>query len=246
MSPLTLGGSAEKVPEEFGELLHQLGARPHPALVHYDGSAAADAETSRIELSGRVLANWATKLIGLLVDEHDLSTEDVVLVDMVPHWKAAAVALAAGSSGAEVRLRGGHASGAYEEPSLVVTDRPLEWVNGDDLGDAELVAVSLGMLDGSFQEATGQQLPGWVTDVSAEARQYPDQLMAPLASVALPDAGSENVDSPLILREWDSDSFSKMLGTWAAGGVVVLFQGSADGELWQRMLRNEGVSELGL
>jgi hypothetical protein len=110
------------------------------------------------------------------------------------------------------------------------------------LADAELAAVSLGMLDDSFQDATGQEIPPWVTDVSAEARQYPDQLLTPLPAVALPALRSRSANNALLLRQWDSESFPQMLGTWAVGGVVVLFHGPEGGESWARMLRNEGIS----
>jgi uncharacterized protein (TIGR03089 family) len=242
MCPLTLGGSSRNDPVEFAELIDLLAARPQPALIYYDGSAAPDDPAARIELSGRVLANWATKLIGLLADEHDLSPGDAVLVDMVPHWKAAVLALAAGALGAEVQLAGGDPDETKTAQVLVASDRPMEWVAGNGLADAELAAVSLGMLDDSFQDATGQEIPPWVTDVSAEARQYPDQLLTPLPAVALPALRSRSANNALLLRQWDSESFPQMLGTWAVGGVVVLFHGPEGGESWARMLRNEGIS----
>ncbi|RJN32070.1 TIGR03089 family protein [Nesterenkonia natronophila] len=242
MCPLTLGDSSGKDPVEFAELVELLAARPQPALIYYDGSAAPDDPTARIELSGRVLANWATKLIGLLADEHDLSAGEAVLIDMVPHWKAAALALAAGALGADVHLAGGDPDKTQTAQVLVASDRPMAWVAGDGLADAELAAVSLGMLDDSFHEATGQEIPAWVTDVSAEARQYPDHLLTPLPAAALPPLTSRSTNQALLLRQWGSESFTQMLGTWAAGGVVVLFHGPEGGESWDRMLRNEGIS----
>ncbi|NDK31011.1 TIGR03089 family protein [Nesterenkonia haasae] len=243
MCPLSLGGSQQKQPTEFGELLRLLDSRPQPALVYYDGSSASLEESARIELSGKVLANWANKLIGLFTEEHDLSTGDPVLVDMMPHWKAAAVALAAASAGAAVLFQHADAEPPHPDPRLVVTDRPMRWLTGDELGDAELAAVSLGMVDASYQEATGAELPVWVTDVSAEARQFPDQLLTPIPTVALPSVEPAAGGGPLVIRRWDSHSLAHMVGTWAAGGVVVLFQGPEDGEMWEQMLRNEGLSE---
>lgn len=236
MSPLTLGNSASRVPEQFDELIEFLNSRPQPAVVHY----AADG--SRVELSGRVLANWATKLIGLFIDECDLGSEDVVTVDMEVHWKTAAVMLAAGALGTEVQLGGSDGDSTAEQAALVVTDRPLEVIDSDSLGDAELAAVSPGMLDSSYPEATGEQIPAWVTDVSAEVRQYPDQLLEPLPAVELPPQEQSPTDGPLVLSSWGRHSYRQMLGTWAAGGVVVLFCGEPDGEMWEQMCRNEGVS----
>lgn len=242
MSPLSLGTSSQKVPTEFGELLDLLDSRPQPALVYYDGHSAAEQESPRIELSGRVLANWSNKLTGLLLDEHDLSGYDSVLIDMSPHWKAAAVALAAGSIGAEVQMLSRGREASKREPSLIITDRPMTWIDGDSLRGSELAAFSLGMLDGSYQEATGVDIPAWVTDISAEARQYPDQLLTPLPPVALPESGAAEPRRQLVLREWEADSFNDLLGTWAGGGVVVLFDGPEGGESWDQMLRNEGIS----
>ncbi|TLP99516.1 hypothetical protein FEF26_02580 [Nesterenkonia salmonea] len=242
MCPLTLGSSQQKPPTEFGELLRFLDSRPQPALVYYDGSSAPRAESGRIELSGKVLVNWATKLIGLLTEEHDLSTDDVVLVDMAPHWKAAAVALAAGAVGAAVHMPREDGDQSNPDLHLVVTDRPTEWVANEELGDAELAAVSLGMLDGSYQEATGVELPAWVTDVSAEARQFPDQLLSPIPAVELPQSETVPAKSTVLIRNWGPHSFTHMVGTWAAGGVVVLFHGAEGGEMWEQMLRNEGLS----
>ncbi|WP_120003027.1 TIGR03089 family protein [Nesterenkonia muleiensis] len=205
-------------------------------------SSVASEEPERIELSGRVLANWATKMIGLFAEEHDLSPDDTVLVDMQLHWKTAAVVLAAGTMGTEVRLAAPGAPGAETAAKLVVTDRPLEVIDSGALGEAELAAVSPGLLDVSFAEATGQQIPAWVTDVSAEVRQHPDHLLAPLPAVALPDAADAPEDGPLVLTEWGPESYPQMLGTWSSGGVVVLFAGTPGGERWEQMRRNEGLT----
>ncbi|NLS08945.1 hypothetical protein HGQ17_02790 [Nesterenkonia sp. MY13] len=232
MSPLTLGSSSGKVPTDFTELLDHLGSRPQPAVVHY---AAAD---TRVELSGQVLANWVTKLIGLFNEEYDLTEGDEVLIDAPPHWKAAAASLAAGAMGAEVAL----GSEGWPEAAVVVTDQPLSWVDSDTLGDAELAALSLGMLDSSFEEATGEEIPAWVLDVSAEVRQHPDQLLMPLPEVPLPAAANTGGEQgPLLLTEWSPESNDRMLGTWAQGGVVVLTDGQPDAELAELIRSNEGV-----
>ena len=234
MCPLTLGNPSGEVPGEFTQLLKFLASRPQPAVVHYA------AEGSRVELSGRVLANWATKLIGLFSEEPGLSPGDPVVLDMAVHWKAAAAALAVGAMGAELTL----GAPGEEEPALVITDRPGGWVTGTALGQAELAAVSHGMLDSSFAEAGGDPLPAWVVDVSAEVRQQPDQLMVPLPTVPLPPVPEQDAAAagPLLVTDWQAHSVPQMLGTWAAGGVVVLFDAEPGGEVWQQMRRNEGLS----
>lgn len=236
MCPLILGNPSGGAPEELPQLLKFLGSHPQPAVVHY----AADG--SRVELSGRVLANWATKLIGLFSDEPGLAPGDSVVLDMAVHWKAAAAALAVGAMGAEPTL----CSPWVDDAALVITDRPGEWIAGDALGEAELAAVSHGMLDSSFAEGAGEQLPAWVVDVSAEVRQQPDQLMVPLPAVPLPTVppaeGSDAAAGPLLVTRWHAQSYPQLVGTWAAGGVVVLFDGEPSGAMWEQMRRNEGLS----
>ena len=228
MVPLTLSGSAGDVPTDFAHLLDLLGSRPQPAVVFYS------ADDSRVELSGRVLANWAVKLIGLFSEEYDLSESDIVRLDTAQHWKAAAVLLAASAMGAEVSVE------AVDGPELVITDRPGAWIGSDELGQAELAALSAGMLDASFEEATGEALPAWVLDISADAPQQPDQLMAPLAPVTLPETG-QAPSEPLVLTRWQPSSSAAMIRTWAHGGLVVLFEGEASTQRWEQMRRNEGL-----
>lgn len=269
MSPLKLGGSQQRVPTDFAELLRLLSSRPQPAVVHYSvgpggahmsrtplgrvtaaitpeaspaGGGDETAQPERVELSGRVLANWATKLIGLFAEEYDLSPGDAVLVDMALHWKAAAVVLAAGAMGAQVQLTAPGGESSHVDAQLVVTDRPLEVIESAALGEAELAAVSPGLLDGSFAEATGEQIPAWVTDVSAEVRQYPDQLLVSLPAVELPQAAETSEAGPLVLTAWSSTSFSRMLDAWSTGGVVILFSGEPGDQGWELMRRNEGIA----
>lgn len=229
MAPLSLSGPSESVPADFAQLLDLLGSRPQPAVVFYG------ADDSRVELSGRVLANWAAKLIGLFGEEYDFSADDVVLLDSPAHWKAAAVLLAASAMGAEVAV------GSADDPQVIITDRPAAWIGTEELGQAELAALSAGMLDASFEEATGEALPAWVLDISAETRQQPDQLLTPLEPVVLPEA-AEASSGPLLVTGWQPDSAAAMVGAWAHSGVVVLFDGEAGGPRWEQMRRNEGLA----
>lgn len=293
MSPLNLGPHTAQVPEDHAGLLRLLAERPGPALIWHrapdpttdaDGAPAGDDRAGqvsqgppRVELSGRVLENWAVKMIGLLSEEMDLQPGDLVLIDSVPHWKAAAAALAASTLGCRVRLTGADSSAdtgdalystsdAPQEPRLVLTDDPARWEDSEALGDAELAALSPGLLDSSFQEAVGHQLPAWVLDVSAEVRQQPDQLLTPLPEAPLPELALPNqLETPssgcLItdtdveittaaawtLHRWDDDTLPRMLSIWARSGRVILWQGphtQPDGQLlpeFTRMCREEGI-----
>src|SRR5699024_4296186 len=64
------------------------------------------ADDERVELSGRVLANWVTKAANLLTEEADLSPGSRVLLDLPIHWRAAVWALATWTAGGEVVLPG--------------------------------------------------------------------------------------------------------------------------------------------
>lgn len=288
MTPLTLSGSTGQVPQTFPALLDLLESRPQPAVIWYGGAVNAEG-ADRVELSGRVLQNWAVKLIGLFSQESELEPGDTVLVDADAHWKAAAVVLATGALGWSVSVTAsgaasgagsaaygasgqptgdasGETTGAVEAdddaraaaaaalaPALIVTDRPGDWtgtgVLARSLGDAELAALSPGLLDASYEEATGEALPAWVLDISADVRQHPDQLPAPLTPVALPSVAQpegarpervlpEGSERPaarggLVLtggeptvnwQDWTLDRWGAGVDATGPAGVVVLTQ----------------------
>ena len=280
MTPLTLSTTPRDVPENFPGLLDLLAARPQPALVWYGAARERTTDPERVELSGRVLQNWAVKMIGLFREELDeplSGSHHLVVLDAAPHWKAAAAGLAAGALGAEVHVLGrgsaaehsGSASetsaraaiGALSEaPDLVVTDRPRSWAEGalaDALGDAELAALSPGLLDPSFEAGAGESIPAWVLDVSAEVRQHPDQLLDPLDAVSLPSPGDPVPGAVVVpsgsqrpplhawrALSWRGDAAEQVLGVWAHSGTVVLFDAdpAEAPESWNAMLRNESPS----
>ncbi|WP_146339078.1 TIGR03089 family protein [Nesterenkonia sp. NBAIMH1] len=230
MASLTLDSSPEEPSRTYSDLLDRLSASPRPAAVWYDGDSG-----ERVELSGRVLANWAVKLINLLSSEWEITPQTHLIVDMPPHWKAAAVHVAARALGpAAVRC-----DAAADPEQLVVTSDPQSWIAGGTEFD-ELAGVSLGLLDSSFEEAGGEPLPAWALDISAEVRQHPDQLVQPLEPVLCP--GSAGSASSLLITQWDDAAAEAMVSTLAGGGTVVLFQGSQEGDAWQQMLRQEGLS----
>ncbi|MBE1515708.1 TIGR03089 family protein [Nesterenkonia halotolerans] len=257
MTPLTLSGSPDQVPQTFPALLDLLESRPQPAVTWYGGTVDAEG-AERVELSGRVLQNWAVKLIGLFSQESELEPGDAVLVDADAHWKAAAVVLAAGALGWSVTVTAsGAAAGESPEadddaraaaaaalaPALIITDRPGDWTGAgalaQSLGEAELAALSPGLLDASYEEATGEALPAWVLDISAEVRQHPDQLPAPLTPVALPSVELPEADERPAARgglvitggepsvdwqDWTLDRWGAGVEATGPAGVVVLAQ----------------------
>ena len=264
MTPLTLGSASQNVPEDFPQLLELLAGRPQPAVVCYrprgaDGEVGAEPDSTepdghepeRVELSGRVLQNWAVKLIGLFTEELEEIFDPAeptprVLVDSAPHWKSAAVVLAASSLGAQVVTAAG-AADSSGTASLVVTDRPQDWQSSPALGQAELAALSPGLLDESFEDAVGQAIPAWVLDISAEVRQHPDQLLTPLEPVRLPESIGSGGTALVTRAEWSADAVGTLVSTWAHGDTVVLIDGAPEDPAWGRgrweqALRNEGLA----
>ncbi|MFC6258289.1 TIGR03089 family protein, partial [Kocuria oceani] len=84
-------------PTSVPRLVDKLRRSSHPALIWY----GQDGE--RVELSGRVLDNWAAKTANLWVDELDLQAGDVVALGDEVHWRGLAVALGTWTMGAGLR-----------------------------------------------------------------------------------------------------------------------------------------------
>lgn len=160
--------------------LEQMG--PRPVLAWYG-------EAARIELSGHVLANWVIKSIGHLHDEIDLAPGDAVVLDLPPHWKRLALALASWALGATVtvleREAGSGSSGqlpdGVEEPRVVVTDRP-------DSSLAEAADEVLALEAVSLAPRYSGELPPLVHDWLAEVRGSSDRLGVDLPAWSGPAA----------------------------------------------------------
>lgn len=63
-------------------------------------------DDERVELSGRVLANWVTKATNLLAEEGEVEPGSRVLLDVPAHWRALVWALATWCAGGELVLPG--------------------------------------------------------------------------------------------------------------------------------------------
>ena len=197
---------------------------PLPALAWHG-------ESSRIELSGHVLANWVIKAIGHLHDEVALEVGDVVVLDLPPHWKRLVLALAVWSLGGEVvtlprSLAGDSGDAAQDEaaeavpegvedPRAVVTDRP-----GSALADSadEVLAVQALSLAPRYDG----ELPPLVRDWVLEVRGSSDRLSVPLPAWSGPVPLATAGNAARLLVEADGlDVVPRLLGAWAAGGGVV-------------------------
>jgi uncharacterized protein (TIGR03089 family) len=131
-----------------------------PRLTWYD-DADGPTRGERIELSGRVIANWVAKAANLLVDELGVERGDVVVIDLPAHWRAVYWALAAWRVGAVVALE------PDSRAVVVVTDQP----QGTAIAPgARVVAVSLPALARGW---SGRALDGAV-DEAADLLSQPD------------------------------------------------------------------------
>ena len=89
-------------PTSVPRLVDKLRRSSHPALIWY----GQDGE--RVELSGRVLDNWAAKTANLWVDELDLQAGDVV--DAAGGWSPVAGVVSLPACAADVGPAGAFAA----------------------------------------------------------------------------------------------------------------------------------------
>ena len=202
-------------------VLHRLrgGNSSAPRLTWY-GPAG-----ERVELSGRVLDNWAAKTSNLLVEELDAESGTRIRLDLPPHWKSAVIALAGWQAGG-VLVDG--------EADIVFSADP----GGDSSGGTAHIVVALGALDVAYRG----ELSDGDLDYAALVRQFADsfepfdppgadddaahlgeerftqsELLESFAEKAEPGA-RVLVDAGRPLRE----VLAALLGIWAADGSAVL------------------------
>ncbi|QAY71685.1 TIGR03089 family protein [Xylanimonas protaetiae] len=218
----------------------------------------------RVELSGAVLVNWVSKTTNLLVEEFDAAPGCRTLIDLPLHWRTAVWSLGALRAGATVVLPADDGSAPDGRGvDVVVTTRPQEH-SGD------VVAVALPALARRFDG----DLPPGAVDAAGAVMTYADQilwtsetdpsepaLVAPAATapvqgvlhgdlLAWAERTSPEAGARLLLdgRRPVLDALATMIGTWAAGGSVVLTSAAtaaaleADGERRERLVAQEGVT----
>lgn len=190
----------------------------------------------RIELSGSVLDNWASKTTNLLVEELDAGPGTRVLLDLPPHWRTVVWALAAWRVGATVAV------GAPSGADVVVSDRP----GALDLPrHAGVVAVALpalarrfdgdlpaGALDAAQSVMTYGDVIGWVPAVEPArdaldlgATPVPhDRLVADALGAAPVPAGARTLLTVGDERSATPAVLLTVLGVLAGGGSVVLLR----------------------
>ncbi|MCM3688260.1 TIGR03089 family protein [Kocuria rosea] len=149
------------------------GLRHHtrPALVWY----GADGE--RVELSGRVLDNWAAKTANLWVDELDLAAGDVVAVGDDVHWRGLAAVLGTWTMGAAVLpvdpAGSGGAAGARAVVALVDARGGLPPLVAQPPARARAVVVDRPALSLGYRgELPGEDAVDYCAEIRAHADVY--------------------------------------------------------------------------
>jgi uncharacterized protein (TIGR03089 family) len=137
-----------------------------PRVTFYEDTAGPT-QGERIEISGKVLANWVSKAGNALQDEFDLGPGSVVRLALPPHWRALYWALAVWSVGATVDC-----AGVGVQDLLICDDPAIATTIGPAAGD--VVLVSLGALARSHLGP----VPAGAMDEARELATYGDQLVA--------------------------------------------------------------------
>ena len=225
-----------------------------PALLRSDPArpriTCYDDETGeRIELSGKVLANWVAKAANLLIEEYDAGPGTVIRLDLPPHWRTAYWLLAALAAGATVDQTTG-------APDVLVTTDP-------NTGPAPATIVvtlaalarsaSTPLLPGAIDEAKelagyGDRFEPWerADDDAAALITDPGPTGAPdqLTYAGLPDAPG---DLPGGTRVHTTDTapgdfLHLLLRTYASDGSLVVSR-SPDPQKLAARLAAEGVTQ---
>jgi uncharacterized protein (TIGR03089 family) len=213
-----------------------------PRITCYDDTPGPTSG-ERIELSAKVLANWANKAANALQEEWDLGPGSTVRLALPPHWRTLYWALATWSIGATVVLD--------DEPTdLLVTD---ERSRLEDSTPAVLVTLA------GLARSAPDAVPPGAMDEARELSTYADQFAAwdePAPNdVALRACGENTAYGAVVpQRDWPrgvrlhtptSDTSALLadaLGAWALDGSLVLSRGpAADGGRAAR-LESEGVT----
>ncbi len=218
------------MPNAFDVLLTDLAARPGPVLTWYSTSG------ERIDLTGRVFAQWIAKCSHLLTDL-DLQPGERVLVDLGPDWRAPLVWFAAWRNGLTVT------DGAPASAVVARADRRTA-MTGVVTGDA-LVVVPVASLARRVDP-----LPTGATDFAAAVPAFPDQPApaADLSGPALVLAGRSWTGTEVLAsstrrgRELVGPEASArdLLAIWSGGGSVVWHDG-LDATTVARVTETESV-----
>jgi uncharacterized protein (TIGR03089 family) len=226
-----------------------LRADPARPRVTFYEDTAGPTRGERIELSGKVLANWVSKAGNALQDEYDLGPGSIVQLSLPPHWRALYWALAVWSVGAAVDL-----SGQRAPDLLICDDVGAPTAPGPTPYDVVLVTLN------ALARAHPGQVPAGAMDEARELATYGDQLVA-IAEPAPDDlalvTGGTRVPYRSVVPQGDwpagvrvslagdlTQVLESALAAWAVDGSVVLARDGrrAGGEPQPARLASERVT----
>ena len=212
-----------------------------PALIWYGP------DSERVELSGKVLDNWAAKTSNFLAEELDAEPGTTVELDLPAHWKTLVWALGAWRAGCPLALSAD--SGAQVRATA---DKPEPRSRGEIVAAVALPALAMSWPGG---------LPGGTSDYAAEVRSFADTWTGPVyddepalalagspgaegtAFSALPGVDRDAAGALVMLAPAEA-GLARILGTalavWSAGGTLVLT--GAGVQATERMLAAERVT----
>jgi uncharacterized protein (TIGR03089 family) len=174
-------GTPDRTGRGPADWFEAVAASPRPAVVDY--AAGED----RVELSGRVLANWAAKTANLL-DAEGLGAGSTVAVDLPVGWQPLALLLGAARAGVGVVFT---AVDSAADSDLVVTDVPSTWAHAP----AELWAVA----------PVDEEMPDYALDFAAEVRVQADRCPLPVPAGDLPAQAEDWADTDAGRAARDAD-----------------------------------------
>jgi uncharacterized protein (TIGR03089 family) len=197
-----------------------------PRVTFYEDTPGPT-QGERIELSGKVMANWISKAGNALQDEYDLGPGSVVRLALPPHWRALYWAFAVWSVGATLDLVG--------EPTadlLICNDPDLAGMLQTGTGDVVLVTLA------ALARINPGAIPAGAMDEAQELATYGDQFVA-RAAPAPHDLAlitpSQHAAYSLVVpqRDWPAKArvsvagdlaqvLQSTLAAWAVDGSVVL------------------------
>lgn len=219
-----------------------------PRVTFYEDTPGATAG-ERIELSGKVLANWVSKAANALQEEWDIAPGSRVRLALPAHWRSLYWALAVWSVGGCVVAD--PAGGQEDAADLLVTDDASLAAAAD--GPAVLVTLA------ALARSAPDGAPPGVVDEARELATYADQFTPweepTAADPALVDGAEATAYGEVVPdRGWPSGTrvhtsarglaevLLDALAAWASDGSLVLSRGQVDDAVLRARLDAEGVT----
>lgn len=204
-----------------------------PRVTFYEDTPGPT-QGERIELSGKVLANWVSKAGNALQDEYDLGPGAVVRLALPPHWRALYWAMAVWSVGGVLELAGG------PTPDLLICDDLHASAVSVNPAPTDVVLVTLGAL----ARAHPDPVPAGAMDEARELATFGDQFTATAepcpGDLALITSGAHlSYRSVVPQGDWAAGVrvnvaggltavLESTLAAWAVDGSVVLARSGPD------------------